>query len=58
MALEIQPMNLGEGEADTSFMVWSMTPTVTPSASTQMLRVCFPVTFMGALISRFAMQRT
>src|SRR5882757_1760007 len=26
MGLEIQPMNLGEGEADTSFMVWSMTP--------------------------------
>ena len=35
-----------------------MTPTVTPSASSQMLRVCFPATFMAALISRFAVQRT
>ena len=38
--------------------VWSMTPTVTPSASSQMLRVGFPATFMAALISRFAAQRT
>jgi glyoxylase-like metal-dependent hydrolase (beta-lactamase superfamily II) len=26
MALELHPMNLGEGEADTSFMCWSLTP--------------------------------
>lgn len=26
MGLEVHAMNLGEGEADTSFMVWSMTP--------------------------------
>src|SRR5262245_57485034 len=38
--------------------VWSMAPTVTPSPSTQMLRVCFPITFMAALLSRFAVQRT
>src|ERR1700722_17600141 len=26
MALEVHPMNLGEGEADTSFMCWGLTP--------------------------------
>ena len=35
-----------------------MAPTVAPSASSQMLRIGFPATFMAALISRFAVQRT